>query len=161
MSLLFRSSWILFFIFFAHSVEAAAQNPNSFFVSTSGNDAHPGTLNRPFRTPEKARDAIRELKRKELIKDTVTVYFRKGDYFRTKSLDFSSLDGGFLNAPIIWTAYKNEKVRFIGGVVVSDFKSGGDAHLMNKMDLAVRKNIVILTDRPLLLMVNYFLMTNL
>lgn len=143
MSLLFRSSWILFFIFFAHSVEAAAQNPNSFFVSTSGNDAHPGTLNRPFRTPEKARDAIRELKRKELTKDTVTVYFRKGDYFRTKSLDFSSLDGGFLNAPIIWTAYKNEKVRFIGGVVVSDFKSGGDAHLMNKMDLAVRKNIVI------------------
>ena len=89
-----------------------------FYVSSSsGNDLNPGTLSQPFRTIERARDAIRKLKmRSELGKAAVTVYLREGLYPLSQTFMLSEQDSGVSGAPITYTAYQQEKVRLSGSV---------------------------------------------
>ncbi len=82
-----------------------------FYVATNGNDANPGTKAKPFATLERARNAIRELK----DRDVVTVHLRGGLYALPQTLKLGAADGGSLGAPVIWRAYKNEKPVLIGG----------------------------------------------
>jgi len=58
-----------------------------FYVSSSGNDLDPGTYAQPFRTLEKARDAMRRSALK-------TTYVRAGTYNRTSTLALTSSDNG-------------------------------------------------------------------
>ncbi|MCL2661638.1 MAG: right-handed parallel beta-helix repeat-containing protein [Acidobacteriaceae bacterium] len=58
-----------------------------YYVSPAGSDRNPGTLAAPFKTLEKARDAMR-------YSDTKTVYLRGGVYNRTKMLSLTSDDDG-------------------------------------------------------------------
>lgn len=82
-------------------------NAQTFFVSLSGNDNNPGSLQKPFATLEKARDAVRN-NRKE--GQPATVYVRGGVYYLTKSFILEMQDGGTEKAPVTYSAYKNEKV---------------------------------------------------
>jgi hypothetical protein len=56
------------------------------FVAPNGNDKNSGTIDKPFATIAKAKEAIRELKKnKGLDKDDVTVFLRGGNYQLTNS----------------------------------------------------------------------------
>jgi len=50
------------------------------FIAPNGNDAYPGTAEKPFATLEGARDAARSVK-----SEAVTVWIRGGVYLREKS----------------------------------------------------------------------------
>ena len=52
----------------------------TFYVSPDGDDANPGSVDRPFATLEAARDAIRQMKMADKFPaDGVTVYLRGGE----------------------------------------------------------------------------------
>jgi len=88
-----------------------------YVSSTAGNDHNTGTLTKPFLTIERARDAIRELKKRSALGTTgVTVYLRGGVYALTQTFVLSEQDSGASAAPIIYAAYKNEQVRLSGSV---------------------------------------------
>jgi hypothetical protein len=125
------------------TANGAERQPQGFYVSTAGNDNNPGTITKPFLTPEKARNAIRELKKNGNLSDTFTVYFRKGDYVRTKTLDLNLEDSGEPNFPVVWKAYKGERVRFLGGRRISGFKPLNEEKILNRLGNQARKNVVV------------------
>ena len=94
---------------------AAMSGEVRLYVSPSGNDADPGTEQRPFATPQRARDAVRELK-KTHPKTNITVLFRGGVYRLTDTLVFSLEDSGSPGQTITYTAYPGEKVILSGAV---------------------------------------------
>ena len=85
---------------------------HEIFVSPNGSDLNDGSLSYPLRTPDAARRKVLFLK----PDGKVNVYFRGGDYLCNLSL--SSDDSGTSDFPITYSAYKNEKVRFLGGFKV-------------------------------------------
>lgn len=81
----------------AAETASAYGNPHgtAFYVALDGNDSNKGTINKPFRTLEKARDAIRALKAKKgLPRGGVTVYLREGRYERAASFELGLQDSG-------------------------------------------------------------------
>ena len=93
-----------------------------FYVATDGDDRNPGTLARPFRTVERARDAVRELKQGDRFNRALTVMIRGGTYQLSQSITFSSPDSGTAQFPITYTAFPGEKPVFSGGRTVSGWK---------------------------------------
>ena len=81
-----------------------------YYVSTKGNDNASGTLNRPFRTAQKAL-AVAEKHQT----DTVEILFRGGTYQLSESVRIKGKN-------IILRPYDSEKVVFSGGISVSTNK---------------------------------------
>src|SRR5512132_2907940 len=81
-----------------------------FYVSPGGSDGGSGTIERPFSTLEKARDAVRATKQANADRP-ITVWLRGGDFVRTNALALSAADSGTEKAPIVWRAYGDERVR--------------------------------------------------
>jgi hypothetical protein len=78
-----------------HALSAA-----EFHVAPIGNDANPGTKDKPFATLVRARDAIRTLKQGGPLPEPVTVQIRGGAYFLANTLVFGPEDSGTEQAPI-------------------------------------------------------------
>ncbi|MDD5435246.1 MAG: Ig-like domain-containing protein, partial [Nitrospira sp.] len=78
-----------------------------------GNDSNAGTIDKPFKTIEKARDAIRA---RDV--DGVTVYLREGTFYLTQVLTFDQRDSGSAGAPNTYMAYPGEEVTISGGKVL-------------------------------------------
>jgi hypothetical protein len=95
-----------------------------FYVSPNGNDANPGTRWRPFATLERARDAIRALKRREggLPRGGVTVSLKPGEYRRSEAFQLSAEDSGTETAPIVYQAERPGTARLTGGVRLRGFQ---------------------------------------
>src|SRR5580765_3675836 len=88
------------------------------FVSPTGSDANPGSKAKPFATLERAREAVRELKRAGKVnKAGLTVWLRGGDFLRTNALELTAADSGAPGRPVVWRAYGDERVRLLGGRV--------------------------------------------
>jgi hypothetical protein len=97
---------------------AAATTPilaTDFHVSPHGIDTNPGTRFRPFASLERARDAIRELKRSGPLKQPVTVRLRGGTYWVTREVKFGPEDSGTASCPITYEAAGTEPVMLDGG----------------------------------------------
>ena len=116
---------------------------DQFFVSTDGNDTNLGSKTHPFKTLEKARDAIKKLKSEGDFKGC-QVFIRKGTYFRNSSFQLSEEDSGTKEFPVIYAAYKDEKVSIHGGlkIPISKAKKINDAAIIKKLDPSIRNNIV-------------------
>jgi len=115
----FSFSILLFLSLESVSATQELQSPEetcSYYVSLEGNNnANGKRLHTPFKTLEKARDTIQKLKEnKGLPMGGVTVCLREGIYKRTKSFELTRIDSGKEMQPIVYKAYKDEKVRIIG-----------------------------------------------
>ncbi len=81
----------------------------ALYVSPEGNDSWTGdTIEKPFATIQKARDAIREMKKKNGLTEPVTVYIRGGSYDLSETLVFTPEDSGTQACPVTYTAYGEE-----------------------------------------------------
>ena len=104
----------------------------TFYVATNGNDAFSGTIaspntlgtNGPFKTIEKAKEAIR-LKRGQGFKYDIYVQIRKGEYSLDSTLEFDHRDSS-VSGKTIFENYKNEKVTIYGGEKVSSWRKFTD-----------------------------------
>ncbi len=120
---MFRLSFILF---------ALPLFATEFFVAVNGNDKGNGTIGQPFATLEQARDAARAAKTKE-----VAIFLRGGDYVRSSALKLTSADDG-----AIWSAYKDEQVRLIGGRVLPKPRPLKNKAVLDRLTAAARRNVV-------------------
>jgi len=114
------------------------------FVSPNGSDDNPGTRDKPFATLERARDAVREMRRSgALPKDGVTVWLRGGDHARTTVLELTAEDSGTAEAPIVWRGYGGERARVIGGRVISGFQPVEDDSVRARLAPQARNHVLV------------------
>lgn len=138
-------------LFLGALIKPAQGARQEFYISPVGNDTWSGRRsvpNRqktdgPFATLERARDAIRVLKRQEgLPTGGVTVWMRGGVYPRAASFALTAEDSGTPDAPIAYRAYQNEDVRIFGGKEVTDWKPVTDPAILQRLDPAARGQVV-------------------
>ncbi len=95
----------------------------ALYVSPSGDDGNPGTLEKPFATFERARDEIRMVKQSgKLPGGGLTVFLREGRYFREETFDLRPEDSGEDGAPVIYAAYPGERAEVLGGKTIVGWK---------------------------------------
>lgn len=103
-----------------------------FYVSPNGSDLNDGTFERPLKTLNGAKNAIREYREaKGLPQNGITVYFRGGTYPVTETVNFTEEDSGTKESPIVYKAWADEKVVFSGGLEISgaDFSQAADERI--------------------------------
>ena len=109
----------------------AAPAADRFYVAPAGRDANTGRrpagagADGPFVSLERARDAVRALKRGGL-KHPVEVVLRAGVYSLEKPLILTPEDGGTPQCPITWRAQEGERVLLRGGRHVAGWKPWRD-----------------------------------
>ena len=110
----------------------AAETEADFYVSVSGSDSWSGQLaepnaqktDGPFATLERARDAVRQLKKKQ-AKDLV-VLVRGGTYQISNTIVFGLEDSGVGQATITYAAYPGETPVFSSGKLIQNWKKVTD-----------------------------------
>ena len=101
----------------------------TFYVDTAGDDTNPGTEDKPFKTLQRARDALRQAK---LAADRSawaggTVVVGKGKHFLPDTLRLTRGDGGSPGAPVTYMAAPGQNVTLSGGIPLQlDWKSAGN-----------------------------------
>lgn len=129
-----------------------------FYIATNGSDSNKGTIKAPFRTLEKARDAIRALKAQEgLPEGGVTVYLREGRYERTASFELGPQDSGQAGKPVTYTAYPGESVTLSGSeqLAKSAFAPVTDAAILNRIISPEARTKVLVADLAALGITDY------
>ncbi|MCQ2456619.1 MAG: right-handed parallel beta-helix repeat-containing protein, partial [Clostridia bacterium] len=111
-----------------------------FYVSASGSDSNDGSKSHPFRTFEKARDAVRTLNKAGERK----VAFFAGEYGNLNNITFTAEDAGTAESPITYCAYGDGEVLFSNGIVIknSDFRKidASDEYLFKEKNFgSIRK----------------------
>lgn len=140
-----KSSGILSLVLLISFLLIGCQSkPEGIFISPEGNDSNPGTIEKPFLTPERARDAVREMKKSgNFPAQGITICLRGGDYFCTKTLELLEEDSGSEGAPVIWKNYKNEQVRFLGGNAVHGFQPVPDGAVLERLQQSAKENVLV------------------
>jgi len=114
-----------------------------YYVSTDGSDTNPGTQAQPFATLQRARDAIRELKKSSNLPQAgVIVWIEAGTYYLSEALTLSEKDSGSENAPIVYRGNAGEEVRIVGGRQVKGFHPVKDPEILNRLDPSIRGKVV-------------------
>ena len=135
---------VLFFAFQSCTDRTLSKNELVFYVSPEGNDAHNGTsIESAFATLEKARNAIREIKRGSTLEKPVTVYLQGGTYQLSEPFVLTPEDSGTEEFPITYSAYENEKPIISGGLKVSEWaKAELNGHTVLVSDVSKIKKYV-------------------
>ena len=106
-------------------VEPRPDDPNITWlaVGPDGSDDDPGTRQEPFATLERARDAVRELRRTGSLGegDAIVVKVLPGTYYRDKPFELTEEDSGTENTPVIYTGPRDGGVTLSGGSPVTGF----------------------------------------
>ena len=98
-----------------------------FTVAPAGNDAGPGTAAEPFATPDRARRAVRDLKREQPArKQPVVVRLRGGTYHLQQTLTFTPEDSGTPGAPVVYEAAPGEEPVLSAGQPVTGWTRTAD-----------------------------------
>jgi hypothetical protein len=118
-------------------VTATACGQTLIHVSPVGNDSQPGTKAAPLATLAGARDRLRTLDKA----DPITVVFAEGTYQFARSVKFAKQDSGAAEARITYKAADGAKVRFVGGVEVTDWKPVTDEAVLKRLAPEARKHI--------------------
>lgn len=133
---------------------AHAQQPagaNAFYVSPKGNDEWTGTLPQanaektdgPFKTIERARDAVRAMKSGgTLPPGGITVSLREGNYYLEKPLEFTKEDAASADTGTTYAAFSGETVRLIGAKAVNNFIPVVDPAVVERLDPAARDHVI-------------------
>ncbi len=100
------------------------------YVDTDGCDFGDGSVDRPFATLERARDAVRGLR-------DVTVVLRGGIHYRREPFLLGREDSG-----VVYTAAMGEDVRLSGGVGLSAFRPVSDPEVLARLDPAARDYVM-------------------
>jgi len=114
-------AWIITSLSFSSGAMAT-----DYYVNTQGNDLWSGSLKTPnatktdgpFKTLERAKQAIRNLKQTNTFNDKVNVNIASGRYYQTQPLNFSLLDSGLPGKEIVWQGDPGAQVSISGGIPI-------------------------------------------
>jgi len=99
---------------------ASAVYADFYVDGCKGNDENSGTVKKPFKSIERAKDAVRELVH-EGLKSDITVFIRGGTYYLDKPLAFDNSDSGSNSYKVIYKGYKKEEVTLICGKEIKNW----------------------------------------
>ncbi len=107
----------------------ASASAKAIFVSPAGNDANPGSRQKPVATLARAQVLARQAK----ASGAVDVFLRGGTYYLAETLVFSPEDSGTAAAPVVYQAWKDERPVLSGGIKLTlDWKPYRDGILQAK-----------------------------
>jgi hypothetical protein len=92
------------------------------FISPIGNDANPGSLEKPLASLTAARDKARQIRGSQVSDQPIEIIALPGEYFMLQPLSLSVSDGGSSNSPLIIKAEPGTKTVFRGGVKLNGFE---------------------------------------
>jgi hypothetical protein len=95
-----------------------------FYVAPRGDDANPGSNERPFATLRRARDAVRALKSKGRLHESVRVTVEDGRYTLGEPLVLLPEDSGTQQTPVIYQAAAGARPIFSGGRAIRGWQPG-------------------------------------
>ena len=141
---------IVFAIYWSVS---AVGEPATFFVSTEGNDAWSGQIAKPaedqsdgpFRSLERARDAVRKRNAEYRPSNGAKVVIRGGTYFLTQPFELTKEDSGTAAGPIHYTSAARERVLFSAGHELQKFQPVTDEGLLKRLDPAAREHVMMVS----------------
>ncbi|MCX7044803.1 MAG: right-handed parallel beta-helix repeat-containing protein [Candidatus Sumerlaeota bacterium] len=108
----------------AHLAVMSGSRASDFFVAPTGDDKNPGTQAKPFATLERARDAVRELKKAGPLKEAVNVRLAGGVYPMSHEVKFGPEDSGSAACPITYSAEGPEAAVLEGGRRITGWRQG-------------------------------------
>jgi Right handed beta helix region len=92
------------------------------YLSPSGDDKNPGTIDNPLATLQAARDKARLLRRNTQPGQPVEIIALKGRYSMLQPLELSAEDSGTPASPLIVRAEEGARVQFSAGVEITGFQ---------------------------------------
>lgn len=113
-------------------------------VAPHGSDTNPGTADRPFASLERARDAIREARRRS-PRQAMTIWLHGGRYPRQRSLELDATDSGSPQAPLVIAARPGQQPVLSGMATLPKaiFQPVTDPQVLNRIiDPAVRPRLL-------------------
>lgn len=116
-----------------------------FYIVPTGNDTADGSKRKPFRTLERARDAVRSLKQSragELPRGGVRIVIGGGEYPWERTLRLTSEDSGTAAMPIVYQVEPGQTAVFRGGVRITAWRPISDAKLRDKLDVRIRDRVL-------------------
>jgi len=116
-----------------------------FHVDPSGKDTANGSEENPFPTLEKARDAVRALKKSHggaLPRGGVRIMVGGGSYLIERSLMLTTEDSGTTEAPVVYQAKAGQPPVVRGGVRIAAWKPISEASVRDKLDPSVRARVL-------------------
>lgn len=130
---------------YRETLPAAPKPGRVLHVAPTGDDAADGSRETPFRSLERARDAVRSLKQSasgELPKGGVKVAIGAGEYQWKRTLQLTDEDSGTAEAPVVYEGPPYGKAILRGGVRVKGWKPVSDAAVRDMLDASVRHRVL-------------------
>ena len=125
------------------SLATGAAQQTALFLGPGGDDANPGTLSRPFATLERARDALRALKKQDkLAPGGAVVWLQGGVYSLKQTFELTAEDSGTAEAPITYAAVPGAEVRLLGGQVVTGWRAVSDPAIITRLPAESRSHVL-------------------
>ena len=113
------------------------------YVSASADEDNDGTRQKPFRTLEAARDAIRACRKNgSLPEGGVVVEILPGRYQLSTPLVLSADDSGTESAPVVYRSAEPGRAILSGAVSLSGWQPVTDRAISSRLDPDARTNIV-------------------
>jgi hypothetical protein len=126
----------------------SVQDSVVFYVATNGNDGWSGVLSSPnagktdgpFLSLERARNAARMI---SASGRHPAILIRRGIFGVQKGLLLDSSDSGTARHPVIWSAFPNESVRFVGGRTIGGFHPVRDRAVLQRIQHRNQSSILV------------------
>ncbi len=122
------------------------QTTTVLHVAPTGSDSADGSESKPFATLERARNAIRELKKPRagtLPTGGVRVVIHGGVYPVKQTLVLAPEDSGFPDAPVVYQAAERQTPIFDGGVQITGWKHVADPDVRHRLDPVARDQVLV------------------
>ncbi|RIQ18964.1 right-handed parallel beta-helix repeat-containing protein [Jiangella rhizosphaerae] len=127
------------------SAQTSAAAENAFYVAPDGDDANAGTLEAPFRTLERARDAVREINSN--MSGDIHVYLRGGSYPIESTVEFGPEDSGTDGHRVIYSAFENETPVLETGTEITGWTQHDGSIWSAPLDRADKLRALYVDDR--------------
>ena len=134
-----KRTTILFVVTLLVVLDTAWTNEKNIFVSPAGRDDAPGTQSQPLATVQEAQLRARALRQDP--QNRVTIFFRGGDYVLNQSVEFTEEDSGTPEHPLLYSAFRNEQVRLIGGRLLPETTRVTDANVLQVLSVEARRHV--------------------
>jgi parallel beta-helix repeat protein len=114
------------------------------YVSPNGDDANPGTEQRPFKTIERARATVRETQKQKPSESPITVWLAEGRYSLERTLSLGKEDSGTQAASVVYRALPSKEVRITGARSIprQAFAAVADPAVLKRLDPAARQKVL-------------------
>ena len=112
-----------------------------FYIATDGDDAHPGTVDKPVATFQRARDVVRAWRAATPTTEPVTIFVRQGRYQFDAPLELTEMDSGTRDAPVVWRPFNSEVIEVSGGRRLTGFRRVTDPAVLALWTEAARAHV--------------------